>query len=206
MDLYNSVIAWTPHWSISLLLGLVLGPYVRLALAPLERLVAGWGRQDPLVGEWYEYHWSRVHGKQVFRKDRWVIQKTTFEHLTVLIKDSSSEKTIYEGKLYREGNHWIKETKGKDHVESTFSRLTNPIPPLDEMFIGIFISTDFDGKILGGVQLLCRRELTEAEAVAALTKSAHVDPNSAAIRVDTSWIDPGDRPAGSTSERPANAK
>jgi len=188
MGVLNKLLTWSPHWSVPLLLGLILGPYVRLLLSPIESLIVGWWRHEPLAGEWFEYHWSHVRGRPVFRKDRWKITKSTFDNLTVFIQDLEGKRTLYQGKMYKEGNHWIKETKGKDHPESTFSRLTSPIPPLDDMFVGICVSTDFDGKILGGVQLLCRRELTETEAREFLTKSAHVDAATGGIRVDSLWV------------------
>jgi hypothetical protein len=149
----------------------------------VEKFAVGLWRNEPLSGEWFAYHWSRLHGEPVFRKDRWKIEKSTFDDLAVKIKDESTGRVMYSGKLYKEGSHWIKETKAKGHSESTFSRLTSPIPPFDDMFVGICVSIDFDGKILSSVQLISRKDITEAQAKEFLRKTVEVDSSRCSMTV-----------------------
>jgi hypothetical protein len=184
MDMLKNIFTQEPNWVVMAILGLVLGHYAKHLLGPVERTVVRFLKPQSMTGNWYEYHWSTAKRQTVFRKEIWKITKQTLSgELRIEIREPGGSNLAYGGTMVREGNHWIKETKGINHGESTFSRLTSPIAPYDDTFVGICLSTDFDGRILASVQLLSRVELTDDQAKDLLKNAVILDQSHCAIRI-----------------------
>ena len=118
-------------------------------------------KQDIIEGKWYGCHYSRLNYQAILRREECYItrrNKNTFN-----VRFSAEED--YRGHLVKERGHLVIHLQGIGSYQAHFDiRLQEPIPGKDRIMPGLWMSFDFDGRLIAGPIVFSRDLLTDDEA------------------------------------------
>lgn len=130
----------------------------------------GKNRQDTLEGKWYGYHFSRRNRLPILRREMCSIKRIGSKKYLITL----SSEGEYRGYLTKERGHIIIHLEGTGDYGSHFDlRMEEPIPE-NKIVAGLWVSFDFDGRIIAGPEILSRDMLSDDEAKGYLRNLVHV--------------------------------
>ena len=175
-----------PNWAVVTIVGAVVGAlaqkYGSLVLYPLRRL-----KQEPLIGAWYDYHFTFLNGNRYVAESPVLIRHGRLTGISVEINDQDvvsesgslnnkrRDGLTYRGTLRHEGPHLVVEANGVRHTELLVFRFIYRLPSNDAVIPGVWMSFDHDMNPTAGLMILSRKRLRRSAAIKFLMDSAHID-------------------------------
>jgi hypothetical protein len=133
------------------------------------------GKNELLVGNWHEYHYSMDQGaKKIIRHDLWQIERNWKNQLTITTKTISPDipDLKYKGIIEEIKGCLLANVSGIDHDEVFQVRFPKLIPNSEGIMVLTVVGEDFNYKVRFFLNLLSRKELTFEEATKLLQSNA----------------------------------
>jgi hypothetical protein len=121
-------------------------------------------------GIWYSYHWTRKNHVPHIRFTRWKIRRNFRGQLSVRSWERPAspayKRSEYSGKgiAFREFGFLVINSTSRFYYGQWTIRVLDPIAPEGKEVPGLWLSFDFDGKLIAGPMVFSRRELTDEQA------------------------------------------
>jgi hypothetical protein len=164
-----------PNWIIVIIIGAVVGAvvsqYWTVIFYPAKLL-----RTDSLSGDWYDYHFTFVHGKRYLAESIVRIRRGKLTDRSVRVQDQDlvrysggidtdrKDGLAYKGTTYIEGPHLIVKLHAISHRELLVFRLVNRLPSNASIIPGVWMSFDHELNPTAGVMVLSRERMTSSDA------------------------------------------
>jgi hypothetical protein len=122
-------------------------------------------------GIWYSYHWTRKDQLPHIRFSRWRIRRNFRGQFSVRSWERPAspayKRSEYQGKgtAFREWGFLVISSTSRHYYGQWTIRLLDPIVPGEKEVPGLWLSFDFDGKLIAGPIVFSRRELSDEQAM-----------------------------------------
>jgi hypothetical protein len=141
-------------------------------------------------GIWYSYHWTRKDHAPHTRFTRWKIKRNFRGQLCVRSWGSDAspayKRSAFHGKgtAFREWGFLVISSASRYYNGQWTIRLLDPIVPEEKLVPGLWLSFDFDGKLIAGPMIFSRRLLPDAEVESLLKSLIFVTPANRQLGVE----------------------
>ena len=131
-------------------------------------------------GIWHSYHCTRKQGLAHIRRTRWKIKRNFRGQFTAKCwgNDASPlyKRSRLQGKgtAFREAGFLVITAKSTSYFGHWTIRILDPLIPEEAFYPGLWLSYDFDGKLIAGPIVFTHQPLTEAEAQSLLRSQIFV--------------------------------
>jgi len=142
-------------------------------------------KKSHIEGEWIGHHYSFENGISVFRKTFWKIKKGVNVAYAVRMDLYPEPHLRYSGSLFFEEGHIVGQLKSKiqDHAETVAFRAYLPVPPNNQICIGVYLSYDYNKNIIALPVILSKSELEEQEYIELLKANYKIHSSQRILHV-----------------------
>jgi hypothetical protein len=176
-----------PLTSISLkdLLLLALGSAVTLFGKYVPQYIASYRKVTPLLGTWYCYHWSRIHGQASFRHSVYKFQRSLWG-LRLEISRPQGGAVVYRGDVSFEGHDFIVDAEALTDRERILLFFGSPVVHDRDKttMAGFSLGIDFDREKYASVKVCSTSALPDDEAKEMLRQATILVPDECALRLN----------------------
>lgn len=175
-----------PNWIIVTLIGALIGAilsqYWTILFYPLRLL-----KHDPLLGDWYDYHFTFVHGRKYLAESTAVIKRGLLTSRSIRMQDQDlirysegpehdlRDGLSYKGVVLVEGPHLLIKLHATTHKEFLVFRLLNRLPSNASIIPGVWMSFDHELNPTAGIMMFSRKKLDRNEAATLLVEIARLE-------------------------------
>lgn len=165
-----------PNWIFVTVIGAIVGAivsqYWMIIFFPLKLL-----RKDPFRGDWYDYHFTFMHGKRFLAQSMVSVSRGFLVDRSIRVQDQDivrydgdvdlnrKDGLAYKGSAKVEGPHIVIRLHATSHEEVLVFRLINRLPSNAAMIPGIWMSFDHDRNPTAGIMILSREKIATADAI-----------------------------------------
>jgi hypothetical protein len=141
-------------------------------------------------GIWYSYHWTRKEHAPHIRFTRWKIRRNFNGQLCVRTWGSDASpaymRSTFHGKgtAFREWGFLVIDSASRYYNGHWTIRLLDPIVPEEKLIPGLWLSFDFDGKLIAGPIIFSRKLLPDTEVEYLLKSQIFVTSASRQLGVE----------------------
>jgi hypothetical protein len=175
-----------PNWIIVTLIGALIGAivsqYWTIFFYPIRRL-----KHDPLLGTWYDYHFTFVHGRRYLAASAVVVKRGLLTSRSIRMQDQDlirysegpehdlKDGLSYKGVVLVEGPHLLIKLHATTHNEFLVFRLINRLPSNSSMVPGVWMSFDHELNPTAGIMMFSRQKLDTDIATNLLVNMARIE-------------------------------
>lgn len=175
-----------PNWIVVTLIGAVIGAiasqYWSIIFYPLRLL-----KHDPLMGGWYDYHFTFVHGRRYLAESIVSIRRGLLVGRSIRMQDQDlirysegldrdrKDGLTYRGLVSVEGPHLLIRMHATSHNELLVFRLINRLPSNASVIPGVWMSFDHELNPTAGIMILSRQQMEPTAATNLLLEIARVE-------------------------------
>ena len=175
-----------PNWIIVTIIGAVVGAlvsqYWTIIFYPARLLKA-----DTLGGDWYDYHFTFLHGKRYLAESIVKVRRGMLADRSVYVQDQDlvrysggidpnrKDGLSYKGSVQVEGPHLIMKLRATSHREVLVFRLINRLPSNASIIPGVWMSFDHELNPTAGVMVLSRERMTPSDATTMLLEISRTE-------------------------------
>jgi hypothetical protein len=142
-------------------------------------------------GTWYSYHSTRMNNATHLRRTRWMIKRNFRGQFTARCWGDNAgplyKRTRIQGKgiAFREAGFLVIAAKSTSYHGHWTIRILDPLVPEETFYPGLWLSYDFDGKLIAGPILFTRQIMPEPDARLLLRNQICVSSVDRQLRVES---------------------
>jgi hypothetical protein len=139
-------------------------------------------QRQVVEGVWHSYHYTRKSSKPELLHTRWIIRRTLRGQLLVSCWGDDSapsyKRTSIQGRgnAFQEHGFLVMTVAAMKYRAQWSIRVRDPIPSNEKCVPGLWLSFDFDGKLIAGPIFFAREPITETEAATLIRSLIAVNP------------------------------
>ena len=151
-------------------LGAILTSILSFAVTAPRYVVRTFRNKTVVEGEWHSYHCTIKSSSPEIRHHRWLIKRSVRGNFSLKCWDERGAPKYRHSTIYANGTAFLERSfliitasTRKYDGQATF-RLLNPISTNEDCVPGIWLSYDYDGRMIAGPVFFSRTVVTPAEA------------------------------------------